>query len=104
MFIEQVRAELQTKRREEKELRNNEKQHLGQISSLEGDIAKLTKSLERSRENYDAMKRSYTETCEEAERLRVLIAETRRVRLQSLTDSFVTRLTATIHTGESRRR
>ncbi|GAA5998226.1 hypothetical protein JCM5350_007943 [Sporobolomyces pararoseus] len=76
--LEEVRAELQAKRREEKELRNNEKQHLGQISSLEGDITKLTKSLERSRENYDSMKRNYTETCEEAERLRVLVAETRR--------------------------
>ncbi|GAA5896451.1 uncharacterized protein JCM6883_006909 [Sporobolomyces salmoneus] len=76
--LEEVRAELQSKRREEKELRNNEKQHLGQISSLEGDIAKLTKSLERSRENYDSMKRNYTESCEEAERLRALVAETRR--------------------------
>ncbi|GAA6007272.1 hypothetical protein JCM11491_003069 [Sporobolomyces phaffii] len=76
--LEEVRAELQAKRREEKELRNNEKQHLGQISSLEGDIAKLSKSLERSRENYDSMKRNYTETCEEAERLRTLVAETRR--------------------------
>ncbi|GAA5947122.1 hypothetical protein JCM3765_002167 [Sporobolomyces pararoseus] len=76
--LEEVRAELQAKRREEKELRNNEKQHLGQISSLEGDITKLTKSLERSRENYDSMKRNYTETCEEAERLRALVAETRR--------------------------
>lgn len=75
----QVRAELQTKRREEKELRNNEKQYLNSISSLESDIAKLTKSLEKSRENYDSIKRNYTETCEEAERLRTLVAETRRV-------------------------
>ncbi|CEQ38867.1 SPOSA6832_00319, partial [Sporobolomyces salmonicolor] len=74
----QLHAELQAKRREEKELRNNEKQHLVQISSLEGDIAKLTKSLERSREAYDTMKRNYTTTCEEAERLRALVAETRR--------------------------
>ncbi|GAA5821042.1 hypothetical protein JCM10212_006521 [Sporobolomyces blumeae] len=75
--LEEMRSELQSKRREEKELRINEKQHLSQISSLEGDIAKLTKSLERSRENYEAMKRNYTETCEEAERLRALVAETR---------------------------
>lgn len=80
----QVAAELQAKRREEKELRNNEKQHLGQISSLEGDIAKLTKSLEKSRESLDSMKRNYTETCEEAERLRAVIAETRRVRVFAL--------------------
>ncbi|GAA5889951.1 hypothetical protein JCM5296_003659 [Sporobolomyces johnsonii] len=76
--VEELHAELQAKRREEKELRNNEKQHLVQISSLEGDIAKLTKSLERSREAYDTMKRNYTTTCEEAERLRALVAETRR--------------------------
>ncbi|GAA5951496.1 hypothetical protein JCM21900_001584 [Sporobolomyces salmonicolor] len=76
--VEELHAELQAKRREEKELRNNEKQHLVQISSLEGDIAKLTKSLERSREAYDTMKRNYTTTCEEAERLRTLVAETRR--------------------------
>ncbi|GAA6053438.1 hypothetical protein JCM3770_005166 [Rhodotorula araucariae] len=76
--LEEARAELQTKRREEKELRSVEKEHLQQISSLEGDIAKLTKSLERSREAYDGMKRNYTSTCEEAERLRTLVAETRR--------------------------
>ncbi|BGO94729.1 hypothetical protein NBRC10512_007324 [Rhodotorula toruloides] len=76
--IEEVRAELQTKRREEKELRSVEKEHLQQISSLEADITKLTKSLERSREAYDSMKRNYTATCEEAERLRALVAETRR--------------------------
>lgn len=71
---------MQTKRREEKELRSAEKEHLQQISSLEADITKLTKSLERSREAYDGMKRNYTSTCEEAERLRALVAETRRVR------------------------
>ncbi|GAA5828111.1 hypothetical protein JCM11251_002594 [Rhodosporidiobolus azoricus] len=76
--LEEVRAELQTKRREEKELRIVEKEHLVQINSLEADVAKLTKSLERSRESYDAMKRNYTATCEEAERLRALVAETRR--------------------------
>ncbi|TNY17193.1 hypothetical protein DMC30DRAFT_137154 [Rhodotorula diobovata] len=76
--LEEARAELQAKRREEKELRSVEKEHLQQISSLEGDIAKLTKSLERSREAYDGMKRNYTATCEEAERLRALVAETRR--------------------------
>ncbi|GAA5922288.1 uncharacterized protein JCM15063_003247 [Sporobolomyces koalae] len=76
--LEEVRAELHAKRKEEKELRNNEKQHLGQISSLEGDISKLSKSLDKSRENCESMKRNYTETCEEAERLRTLVAEMRR--------------------------
>ncbi|BGP21434.1 hypothetical protein JCM10295v2_000309 [Rhodotorula toruloides] len=76
--IEEARAELQAKRREEKDLRSVEKEHLQQISSLEADITKLTKSLERSREAYDGMKRNYTSTCEEAERLRALVAETRR--------------------------
>ncbi|GAA5901626.1 hypothetical protein JCM8208_001560 [Rhodotorula glutinis] len=76
--LEEARAELQIKRREEKELRSIDKEHLQQISSLEGDISKLTKSLERSREAYDGMKRNYTATCEEAERLRTLVAETRR--------------------------
>ncbi|GAA6022178.1 hypothetical protein JCM10207_003935 [Rhodosporidiobolus poonsookiae] len=76
--LEEARSELQTKRREEKELRSTEKEHLVQINSLEADIAKLNKSLERSREAYDGMKRNYTSTCEEAERLRALVAETRR--------------------------
>ncbi|KPV78192.1 uncharacterized protein RHOBADRAFT_50691 [Rhodotorula graminis WP1] len=77
-YEEEARAELQIKRREEKELRSVDKEHLQQISSLESDISKLTKSLERSREAYDGMKRNYTATCEEAERLRTLVAETRR--------------------------
>ncbi|GAA5892067.1 hypothetical protein JCM6882_005685 [Rhodosporidiobolus microsporus] len=76
--LEEARSELQAKRKEEKDLRSVEKEHLVQINSLEADVAKLTKSLERSRESYDAMKRNYTATCEEAERLRALVAETRR--------------------------
>ncbi|ORY75655.1 hypothetical protein BCR35DRAFT_267831, partial [Leucosporidium creatinivorum] len=76
--LEEARSELLIKRREEKELRGAEKQHLAQISSLESDIAKLTKSLERSRESYEGMKRNYTAQCEEAEKLRNLVAETRR--------------------------
>lgn len=67
------------KRREEKELRGIEKEHLQQISLLEGEVANLNKSLERSREAYDAMKRNYTATCEEADRLRTLVAGLRRV-------------------------
>ncbi|GAA5992429.1 hypothetical protein JCM11641_002904 [Rhodosporidiobolus odoratus] len=76
--LEEARSDLQSKRREEKELRGTEKEHLVQINSLEADIAKLTKNLERSREAYDSMKRNYTATCDEAERLRALVAETRR--------------------------
>lgn len=62
-------------------MRGTEKQHLVTISSLETDIAKLTKSLEKSRESYEAMKRNYSLQCEETEKLRTLVAETRRVRL-----------------------
>lgn len=79
----QARGELQTKRREEKELRGAEKQHLVQIASLESDIAKLTKSLSKSRESYEAMKRSYQEQCGEAEKLRELVAETRAVSVRA---------------------
>lgn len=75
----QARGELQTKRREEKELRGAEKQHLVQIASLESDIANLTKSLSKSRESYEVMKRSYQEQCGEAEKLRELVAEIRAV-------------------------
>ncbi|GAA6035917.1 hypothetical protein JCM8097_005162 [Rhodosporidiobolus ruineniae] len=76
--LDEARSELQAKRREEKELRNIEKEHLVQINSLEADVARLTKSLEKSREAYDNMKRNYTSACEESERLRALVAETRR--------------------------
>ncbi|GAA5873102.1 hypothetical protein JCM3774_000342 [Rhodotorula dairenensis] len=76
--LEEARSELLAKRREEKELRSIEKEHLQQISLLEGEVANLNKSLERSREAYDVMKRSYTSTCEEADRLRALVADLRR--------------------------
>lgn len=56
-----------------------EKQHLSQISALETEISKLAKSLEKSREAYEVMKRSFTEQCSETEKLRNLVAETRRV-------------------------
>lgn len=69
--LDEARAELQDKRRQEKDLRSNEKQHLAQIASLEADIGKITKSLERSRELYEGMKR-------QADDLRALVAETRR--------------------------
>lgn len=75
----QARSELHAKRREEKELRSVEKEHVQQISLLEGEVANLNKSLERSRESYESMKRSYTATCEEADRLRALVADLRRV-------------------------
>lgn len=70
---------MQIKRREEKDLRGAEKQHLAQIASLESDIAKLDKKLERSRESYETMKNNYSSQCEETEKLRSLVAETRRV-------------------------
>ena len=76
--LDEARAELQDKRRQEKDLRSNEKQHLAQIASLEFDIEKTTKSLERSRESYDAMKRQYQSQLTEADNLRALVAETRR--------------------------
>lgn len=75
----QARSELHAKRREEKELRSVEQEHVQQISTLEGEVAKLNKSLERSREAYETMKRNYTATCDEAERLRGLVADLRRV-------------------------
>ncbi|GAA5980846.1 hypothetical protein JCM10908_003889 [Rhodotorula pacifica] len=76
--LEEARSELHAKRREEKDLRSVEKEHLQQIGLLEGEVAQLNKSLERSREAYETMKRSYTSTCDEADRLRTLVAELRR--------------------------
>ncbi|GAA6022195.1 hypothetical protein JCM8202_000149 [Rhodotorula sphaerocarpa] len=76
--LEEARSELHAKRREEKELRSVEQEHVQQISTLEGEVAKLNKSLERSREAYETMKRNYTATCDEAERLRGLVADLRR--------------------------
>ncbi|KAK4700973.1 hypothetical protein P7C70_g5266, partial [Phenoliferia sp. Uapishka_3] len=76
--LEETRAELQTKRREEKELRNTEKEHLAGIASLEADVSKLTKQVERAREQFETMKRNYQDQCAESEKLRTLVAETRR--------------------------
>ncbi|KAK4054841.1 hypothetical protein OIV83_000765 [Microbotryomycetes sp. JL201] len=76
--LEDARAELQSRRREEKDLRINEKQHLNQIMSLEADVARLQKSLDKSKESYETMKNNYSAQCEEAEKLRALVAETRR--------------------------
>ena len=70
---------MQTKRREEKELRNAERQHLDQINSLELDVTRAGHSLERSRESYTALKKSYEEQLAEAESLRNLIVSTRQV-------------------------
>ena len=78
MHRRQARSELQTKRREDKELRHSEREHLATIASLEADVAKLTKQAERNREQYETMKRNYQDQCTEAEKLRTLVAETRR--------------------------
>lgn len=61
--LEEAKEELAVKRREEKELRANERQYLAQITSLEGDIARLNKSLERSKEQYMQMRKNYEGQC-----------------------------------------
>ncbi|KAM0755554.1 hypothetical protein T439DRAFT_320247 [Meredithblackwellia eburnea MCA 4105] len=76
--LEEARAELQVKRREEKELRSTEKTHLAQIASLESDIAGINKRLEKSRELFDQMKKNYQDQCEEAEKLRKQVNEIRK--------------------------
>lgn len=64
-------------------MRSAEQEHVQQISLLEGEVTKLNKALERSREAYEAMKRNYTSTCDEADRLRTLVADLRRVSLRA---------------------
>lgn len=100
----QARSELHAKRREEKELRSVEKEHVQQISVLEGEVANLNKSLERSRESYESMKRSYTATCEEADRLRTLVADLRRVSVFRILQASSHELTELISTGAPQRR
>lgn len=80
----QAKSELQIKRREEKELRHSEKQHLEQINSLEIDVAKVERSLEKSRESYTALKNNYDEECSEAASLRGLLAAARGVSFPSI--------------------
>ncbi|KAL8283112.1 hypothetical protein RQP46_005890 [Phenoliferia psychrophenolica] len=76
--LDDARSDLLAKVRENKELRNSEKAHMDSIVSLEADVAKLTKQAERNREQYELMKRNYQDQCTEAEKLRTLVAETRR--------------------------
>ena len=77
----QARSELAIKKREEKDLRYSEKQHLDQILSLEADVARAEKQLERTRELHAALKHDFEDQSAEAERLRLLVQELREVSL-----------------------
>jgi hypothetical protein len=63
LFSPQVQNELALKRKDEKELRHKERQHLVQISALEHDVGKLSKSLEKQKDLYQAMRKQYEEQC-----------------------------------------
>lgn len=61
---------------------------MAQIGSLENDITKLTTNLEKSKEQYESMKRSYSEQCNEAEKLRGIVSEVRMVSTSFLPFTF----------------
>lgn len=78
----QARMELQAKRREEKELKTAERAHLKTIAELESDVTKLNLKADKNRDTYENLKRNFQDQCAEAEKLRNLVAETRRVRFR----------------------
>ncbi|KII89877.1 hypothetical protein PLICRDRAFT_138217 [Plicaturopsis crispa FD-325 SS-3] len=68
--IEELKSELSSTKREEKELRSKERQNTNQITALESEIAKLQKNLENSRAVYQSLQKQYQEQCAESERYR----------------------------------
>ncbi|PBL03350.1 hypothetical protein ARMGADRAFT_910387, partial [Armillaria gallica] len=68
--IDELRSELNASKRDEKDLRSKERTYMNQISALENEIAKLTKSLESSRSSYANLQKQYAEQCSASEKYR----------------------------------
>ncbi|KAF5342193.1 hypothetical protein D9611_001989 [Ephemerocybe angulata] len=68
--LDQLRMELGATKREEKELRSKERQNMQQISSLEQEVAKLSKQVHSTRETYTRLQKNYAEQCSASETYR----------------------------------
>ncbi|GJJ08355.1 hypothetical protein Clacol_002569 [Clathrus columnatus] len=68
--LDELKSELTATKREEKELRNKERQNMQQIQLMEAEISKLQKSLENSKALYQNLNKQYIEQCSESEKLR----------------------------------
>ncbi|KAH8916049.1 hypothetical protein BT69DRAFT_817348 [Atractiella rhizophila] len=61
--LEEARQELHALRRDKKELASKEQQNLIQITTLEAEISKLQKNLDKAREAHSQMRKQYDEQC-----------------------------------------
>ncbi|KAF8577772.1 UPF0014-domain-containing protein [Ramaria rubella] len=68
--LDDIKSELTATKREEKELRNKERQNIQQIQVLESELAKLQKTLDSSRALYQNLQKQYAEQCAESEKYR----------------------------------
>ncbi|KAL7419332.1 hypothetical protein Q5752_006170 [Cryptotrichosporon argae] len=73
--LEEARAELAQRKKDEKDLKNKDRAQLIQISGLEADIQSLQRSLENSKANHASMQKMYNSQCEEAQRLRDMLRD-----------------------------
>ncbi|KAJ3716970.1 hypothetical protein C8R42DRAFT_611397 [Lentinula raphanica] len=68
--LEELKSELVRSKRDEKELRAKERNNSAQISSLESEVARLTKELSASRDSLHALHKQYSEQTAISERYR----------------------------------
>ncbi|KAF7324535.1 hypothetical protein MKEN_00494400 [Mycena kentingensis (nom. inval.)] len=75
MRLEEVSNELGAAKREEKELRSNERANRGQIATLETEVAKLTRALDNARMGYANLQKQYQDQLVVSERYRIDLRE-----------------------------
>ncbi|KAF5327753.1 hypothetical protein D9619_004089 [Psilocybe cf. subviscida] len=68
--IEELRSELAASNREEKELRAKDSRNMAQITALEAEVAKVSRTLELSRQSYGSLQKQYQEQCSISEKYR----------------------------------
>ncbi|KIK69591.1 hypothetical protein GYMLUDRAFT_212220 [Collybiopsis luxurians FD-317 M1] len=68
--LDEARSDLARSKREEKELRNKERNNMSQINSLEAEVARLTKDLALTKESYHTLQKQYAEQTSLSERYR----------------------------------
>ncbi|KAJ7109058.1 hypothetical protein C8R43DRAFT_181879 [Mycena crocata] len=105
--LEETRNELSSAKREEKELRNKERQNSTQIAALEAEVVKVSRQLETSKTSYNNLQRQYMDQCANAEKYRNDLREreetVRSLReAQGLTSIEVSRYTREHETHENR--
>lgn len=73
--IDDLKSDLQALKKEDKELKNNERSLLEQINAFEAEIAQLQKQLETQKNAYTKLKKDYEDQCEVAEKMRESLRE-----------------------------